>query len=133
MKNKILTILLALFLTVPAFAELETVYDEAPSERISQTSETVSTQNELPELTPTETFSYKQPVSKKKIAKKFVLAMLGVGISSIILYVILSLYNKMRNAVLSKPNQDEVSEAPLETPTNLSQAVKTFLEKTKWE
>ncbi len=77
--------------------------------------------------------SYKQPVSKKKIAKKFLLAMSGVAISSIILFILLSLYNKLR-ANFSENTIQPASEgeAPLETPDNLTDAVKTFLNKTKW-
>ncbi len=77
--------------------------------------------------------NFKQPVSKKKIAKKFLLAMSGVAISSIILFVLLSLYNKLRASFGGNAIQPPAEgEAPLETPDNLTDAVKTFLDKTKW-
>lgn len=77
--------------------------------------------------------SYKQPVSKRKIAKKFLLAMLGVAISSIILYVLLSLYNKIRGALLNPQVKINGNETSLVTPDNLSDAVKTYLDKTNWD
>lgn len=56
LKNKIITILLMLTLVSPAIAE--------------------------PEGIGSGSIPYKQPVSKRKVAKKFLLAMGGVGISS---------------------------------------------------
>lgn len=72
---------------------------------------------------------YKEPVSIKQTAKKFLFAMFGVAISSIILFVMLTVYNKIRNKVISAPSQDYKN--TLTSPDNLRDAVNIFLEKTK--
>ena len=74
---------------------------------------------------------YKQPISKKKIIKKFLLAMLGVAASSFILYFGLTLYNRLRDGMPIKVNTPE-GETPLTAPADLQGAVKSFLDKTKW-
>lgn len=56
LKNKIITVLLMLTLISPVIAE--------------------------PEGMGNSTIPYKQPVSKRKVAKKFLAAMAGVGVSS---------------------------------------------------
>ena len=80
-----------------------------------------------------EGITYKQPVSKRKIAKKFLLAMAGVAISSIILFVLLSIYNKIRAGFAGPSQVDTGKEPSLETPDNLTDAVRAFLDKTKWD
>lgn len=75
---------------------------------------------------------YKQPVSKKKIALKFLAAMGGVALSSIIIYILLSVYNRIRDGLIPSAKTSE-NETPLETPDNLESAVKTFLDKTDWK
>ncbi len=80
-----------------------------------------------------ETITYKQPVSKRKIAKKFLLAMAGVAISSIILFVLLTIYNKLRASFTNTQQIDTAKEPSLETPQNLTDAVRTFFDKTKWD
>ncbi len=107
MKNKVVTVLLMLLLCVPVYAE-----------PISSAQ--------------TETISYKQPISRRKIAKKFLLAMAGVGVSSVLLFLILSLYNKVREGVADKSIFAREGES-LETPDNMADAIKTFLEKTRWD
>ncbi len=72
---------------------------------------------------------YKEPVSIKHTAKKFLFAMFGVALSSIILFVMLTIYNKIRNRVISAPSQDYKN--TLTSPNNLRDAVNIFLEKTK--
>lgn len=140
-KNKIIIILLMFALAAPVmvsgeiFSEplenpaLEEVVDPPVETEIAQPAQ------KLPEeLTEPENITFKQPVSKRKIAKKFLLAMAGVGISSLILFLMLTLYNKLRESFKGgtiQPVQD--GETPLETPDNLTDAVKTFLDKTKWE
>ena len=73
---------------------------------------------------------YKQPISKRKIAKKFLMAMGGVAISSFALFFLLTIYNKIRK------NYEQIktpeNETTLETPQDYSSAIKIFLEKTKW-
>ena len=78
---------------------------------------------------------YKQPVSKKKIVMKFLLAMVGVCVSSFVIYFGLTVYNRLRDGYVSADNnQDMIPEGDksLNTPQNLSEAVKTFVEKTEW-
>ena len=102
LKNKIITVLLMLTLISPVMAEPE----------------------------GNSTIPYKQPVSKRKVAKKFLAAMAGVGVSSILLYVTLSLYNKVRSSIIEAAKEiPPKGETSLVTPESLTDAVKTFLEK----
>ena len=81
-----------------------------------------------------DTIPHKQPVSKKKVAKKFLAAMAGVGISSLMLFLILTLYNKIReNLLQAKKEIPPEGETSLVTPDYLVDAVRIFLEKTKWQ
>ncbi len=75
---------------------------------------------------------YKQPVSKRKIAKKFLFAMGGVGASSLIIFLMLSLYNKVREGFSSGAKTPD-GEVSLETPDDLQGAVRAFLDKTDWK
>lgn len=75
---------------------------------------------------------YKKPVSKRKIAFKFLAAMGGVALSSIIIYILLSVYNRIRDGFIP-PVKASGDETPLETPDTLESAVKTFLDKTDWK
>ena len=127
LKNKILTIVIALMLVSPVIAEEATGETLMP---IAETQENVqTTQEELPQL---DTIPYKQPVSKRKMAKKFLIGMGSVAVSSILLFLILTIYNKIRESILA-PKQDQQSgETSLVTPENLTDAVKTFLDKTKY-
>lgn len=107
LKNKIITVLLMLTLISPVIAE--------------------------PEGMGNSTIPYK-PVSKRKVAKKFLAAMAGVGVSSILLYVTLSLYNKVRSSIIEAAKEiPPKGETSLVTPESLTDAIKTFLEKTKWD
>jgi uncharacterized membrane protein YvbJ len=133
MKNKILTIFIAILLAIPCYAELVDEYVED----VPQT----QTENLLPDnkveqtLPPTElpkSSAYKQPVSKKKIAKKFILAMSGVAISSIVIFLLLTLYNKFRNEFVAQVKSVN-GEIPLQSPDDMEGAIRTFLEKTKWD
>lgn len=82
-----------------------------------------------------DTFSkipYKQPVSKRKIVFKFLAAMGGVVLSSLIIFVLLSVYNRIRDG-FSAPIKTPDGETSLETPNDIDGAVKTFLDKTDWK
>ncbi len=85
-----------------------------------------------PEAMNPNSFPLKQPVSKRKIAKKFLLAMAGVAASSFSIYFILTIYNRIREGfvALVKTPDGEIS---LETPDDLNSAVTNFLEKTNWK
>ncbi len=134
LKNKFFTLLMMLILVSPVIAEPESTgipetltpisHEEVAEDYPSAAKE------ELPVL---DTIPHKQPVSKKKVAKKFLAAMAGVGISSLMLFLILTLYNKIReNLLQAKKEIPPEGETSLVTPDNLVDAVKVFLEKTKW-
>lgn len=152
LKNKILTIIIALVLVAP-IVSVENSIDKvgthslfppcsvALAEGVEQTEENTENvgweerershqiQQEKQEAS---TIPYKQPVSKRKMAKKFLIGMGSVAISSILLFLILTVYNKIRESILA-PKQDQQSgETSLVTPENLTDAVKTFLDKTKY-
>lgn len=116
LKYKILITLLFFSLMIPVFAEIPVSLD-------SQT----QTQN-----VQTTNIDYKQPISKRKIAKKFLFAMSGVAISSILLFVLLSLYNKVRE-ICSSNKEYEITDINLETPDNLRSAIKSFINRTDWK
>lgn len=148
LKNKIVLILLMFALALPITVNGVNgeIFSE-PLDNPAQVEETVSpapvetqegTVKELPpELNDPKSYTFKPPVSKKKIAKKFILAMLGVAVSSIVLFVLLTLYNKVRETIaetsggVQNLNQKE-EETSLRTPETLTEAVKTFIDKTKW-
>ena len=74
---------------------------------------------------------YKQPYSKRKIAKKFLFAMSGVAISSFAIFFLLTIYNRVRENYLNQVKNISTEDS-LETPDDLNSAVKSFLNKTKW-
>ena len=95
------------------------------------------TSSEINEQIQEPTIPYKQPVSKKKIIKKFLLAMAGVVGSAFSIFAFLSLYNYIRHGVVqakksSEPLHSE-GESSLETPDNTVDAVRAFLDKTSWD
>ena len=99
--------------------------DELNNEAIKKADET-ALQEGLPSR-------FKEPVSKKKLAKKFIIAMLCVAGTSIFLYGTLSIYNKLRNGFATQDISDAEGEQPLQAPSDLTEAVKTFIEKTRWD
>lgn len=128
-----------LTLMMPTFAE-----EPASSEVVNQTEEEqlvprdsfapqTSPSQEVEELPPAIETQLKQPVSKKKIAKKFLLAMSGVAISAILLFLILTVYNKIRAGIFGQTQENPNGETSLVTPDSLPDAVRTFIDKTKWE
>lgn len=144
LRNRIFTILLVLTLAMPIavnaeiFSEplvnpaLEETLSPLPSDTLEETIEELP-----PELNDPNSYAFKQPVSKKKIVKKFLLAMLGVTISSVVLFVLLSLYNKVRQTLIDGASAVQKfsvdnEETSLQTPESLAQAIKIFLDKTKW-
>lgn len=74
-------------------------------------------------------FAMKAPIGKREMAMKFVLAMLGVATSSVVIYVMLTVYNKFfyggSKIVINKDDND------FKTPTNMKEAINIFLKKTK--
>lgn len=132
LKNRILTIFIALMLVSPVFAETPATAGEGLTPIVENTlpeNVVATTQEELPSV---DLIPHKQPVSKKKIAKKFLMAMGGVALSSILLFLILTLYNKIRAGFLAPKAEQTNGETSLVTPENLTDAVRTFLDKTKY-
>lgn len=75
---------------------------------------------------------YKQPISKRKIAMKFLAAMSGVAISSLAIFILLSIYNKLRER-FGEPSISTDDEVSLESPQDFNSAIKSFLDKTNWK
>lgn len=135
LKNKFFTLLMMLILVSPVIAEPEnaSIPETLTPIRQEEVAEDYSStvKEDLPVL---DTIPHKQPVSKKKVAKKFLAAMAGVGISSLMLFLILTFYNKIReNLLQAKKEIPPEGETSLVTPDNLVDAVRIFLEKTKWQ
>ena len=139
MKNKVLAAILFITLLFPAV----TMAEEPVADIVAQQEqeETVVADSITPanldedvveqpqeEVAPT---PFKKPISKKKILKKFLLAMFGVGVSSFLIFFVLSLYNRIRGKVTGVVKTPD-GETSLETPEDIDSAVKTFLEKTDW-
>ncbi len=76
-------------------------------------------------------FDYKEPVGTKKIVKKFLAAMGGVAASSILICFGLTLYNRVRENFV-RQGSIQANDTSLETPDNIEDAVRTFLDKTNW-
>ena len=145
LKNRVLTLILAFILSVSANyaiihepnAETET---QASSRIFESLDEDVQVKQEdnanidIPAPPEQDVVStpYKQPVSKKKIAKKFLIAMFCVAISSFAIYLGLTLYNRIRENFNSQSYLPPGEDKSLDTPNDITSAVKTFLEKTKW-
>lgn len=125
MKNRILIIVLSLILLLPAVSF-------ATENLLEEKELSVAEAVEENKLEDTNSEQFKQPISKRKIVKKFLLAMGGVAVSSFGLFFILTLYNNIRERSLNKNFIDNDDES-LETPTDLNEAVKMFLNKTNWK
>ena len=139
LKNKFCIILLLISMTLPAFAEmpvssldLELIDEQELIQDSGSINEKIIEDVELKqsEKEPEVLIGYKQPTQKRLIAKKFLAAMGGVLISSLVLFVMLSVYNKIRQAVISPSSQEE--DVVLESSKSLQEAITTFLDKTKW-
>ncbi len=119
MKNKIKQFILSIFVVVALTCTIPVQVNAEATQPL----QTDSVQ------TPIQ-FQTKQPIGKKQIAMKFILAMVGVATSSIVIYVLLSLYNKYFYGH-SKTNVANEVDEEFKTPTNLKDAVNIFLKKTK--
>ena len=127
MKNKIFSIVLALVLSLPITAWAA---DNISAEELDTRPAVSQLDEDIVEVSET-TSNYKQPVSKRKIATRFLKAMAGVAVSSFIIFFMLTVYNKFRERFYEQVKTPE-GEVTLETPDNLTDAIKIFLEKTKW-
>lgn len=124
--SRLFAIILTVFLSLPVsvWAVEETVGATEPTQVVNTLDE------DLEQVQKEETI-YKQPISKRKIVKKFLAAMGGVVVSSLALFFLLTLYNRIREGYVSQTKTVE-GEPSLETPDDLNSAVKTFLDKTNW-
>ena len=96
--------------------------------------------NTTPEVQVANTTAIQTPVQNKTKPKrsfasmffKFILAMIWVVISSIVIFVILISYKRL--VLKGKPIRPtyETTEQSLDTPKNFKEAIKLFLDKTKW-
>ena len=57
--------------------------------------------------------------------------MAGVGVSSFIIFFMLTIYNRFRERFLEQIKTPE-GKVSLETPDNINDAIKVFLDKTRW-
>lgn len=142
MKNKLFLIIMFIVLLLPAPVLAEDV-DVAVHDAVNIEEDGNRLLNQLDEeIMPDSSeavaerkdvgLPYKEPISKRKLVKKFLLAMFAVGVSSLILYFGLTLYNSIREGNMPKVKTLE-GETPLTAPEDLSSAVKVFLNKTKWK
>ena len=126
MSKRFFTILLAIVLSLPISVwAVNTASEEIVEQDTVQSVLDEEVKNVESEI------EYKQPVSKRKIAKKFLAAMGGVAASSFIIFFLLTVYNRVREGYMGCSKR-EYEEDSLESPTDMLDAVKIFLEKTKW-
>lgn len=77
-------------------------------------------------------YATKVPIGRKQLAMKFLLAMFGVGVSSVVIYVGLSVYNKLMYGTVSQKTRITDNEDDYyKTPSNMKEALNIFLKKTK--
>ena len=147
MKKILLLIIMCIF-TVPVYSinEQEPEFIQTENEQVLETvvpdesanrqnneaiEESIPFFNQERPLAQTQ-IPYKQPVSKRSIAKKFLIAMFAVIASSFLIFMGLSLYNRLRDGFIMQQETPPEGNRPLDTPNDLSDAVKTFLDKTNW-
>ena len=118
----ILTVLLSLPICVWAVDETVDTVEQTPI---------VNTLDDEIQLENEDLGQFKEPISKRKIAKKFLAAMGGVAISSFAIFFLLTAYNRIREGYASQIKTPD-GETSLETPDDLESAVRTFLDKTNW-
>ncbi len=126
--NKLFSIILVALLSLPVcvWAVDENVVVDEPTPIANTLDEDVDTAVET-----SDNVQYKQPISKRKIAKKFLAAMGGVAASSFAIFFLLTVYNRARDGYINQVRTPE-GEVSLESPDDLNGAVRTFIEKTKW-
>jgi len=81
---------------------------------------------------PAYEYPTKKPISRRTLAKKFIKAMLCVGASSVIIYIMLSMYNKVMYGSSGQYKASDLAEDnSYKTPNNMKDALDIFLKKTK--
>jgi len=129
--NKLFAIIIMCSLSLPVLAIDEQEVGVEPQDN-NTVEEVTSNEKLLPPGEQDFSTTYKQPTSKKKLAKKFLIAMLCVAGTSVFLYGVLSIYNKVRDGLISQSPLPPEGEKPLDTPVDLTEAVRTFIDKTRW-
>ena len=125
--NKLIAIIISAFLTLPVY-----VWAVDDASITGENPRTVNTIDEdIDTLTEKDSSQYKQPLSRRKIAKKFIFAMGGVAVSSFAIFFLLTIYNRIREGFEGQIRTPD-GEASLETPDDINSAVRTFLDKTRW-
>ena len=125
--NKLFAIILVALLSLPVsvWAVDENAVAEESAPIVNTLDEDVIEQKQV------ETSQFKEPTSKRKIAKKFLAAMAGVGISSLAIFFMLTVYNRIREGFQNRVKTPD-GETSLETPEDLNGAIRVFLDKTNW-
>ena len=124
--NKIFAIIITIVLSLPI--QVWAVDDEPTANSLTSVESVL--EKEILEQN-IDSNEFKQPISKRKIAKKFLAAMGGVAISSFAIFFILTIYNRIREGYQNQVKIPE-GEVSLETPDDLNSAIRNFLDKTKW-
>lgn len=93
----------------------------------TQAANTTAVQPEVQQTTQT-----KPKKSFASMVFKFILAMIWVVISSIVIFVILISYKRLILKGKTVRPTYETTEQSLDTPKNFKEAIKLFLDKTKW-
>lgn len=124
--NKLFSIVLIMMLSLPVSVWAADDVAEEP-----MTSPVVNRIDEDIEFEKDNQVDYKVPIEKKKIIKKFLVAMGAVVGSSLLIYFGLTAYNRLRENLLGQSNIQS-GENSLDTPDNIEDAVRTFLDKTNW-
>ena len=113
-----------------------TLAHEAVNGTIEQSTQDAINNTTTPELNAVKKEIQKQTKPRKSFVNiifKFILALVWVCISSIIIFIILLSYKKL--ILKGKPVTPtyESTEQSLDTPKNFKEAIKLFLDKTKWD
>ena len=122
--------------TSPKEDPTTTLAHEAVNGTIEQSTQDAINNTKSPELNVIKKEIQKQTKPKKSFVNiifKFILALVWVCISSIIIFIILLSYKKL--ILKGKPVTPtyESTEQSLDTPKNFKEAIKLFLDKTKWD
>ena len=125
--NKLFSIVLIMMLSMPVV--LSAVDDVAQNE--TESAPAVNMLDDDIVQDAENRVNYKTPLDKKKILKKFIVAMGAVAGSSFLIFFGLTAYNRVRERVLGH-HAVENGEVSLESPQNYEEAVRVFLDKTNW-
>ena len=112
---------------IPAMAEGELPVTQSPA---AQTEAQAPTPPAVEEPASKPEIPTKKPIGKKQLAMKFIMAMIGVGVSSVIIFVLLSGYNKFVYGSYTRVEPSEEDNS-YKTPNNMKDAINIFLKKTK--